>query len=176
MCCCWFYVVDSQLLTIDLVQQLDNLIGHNVDRSEWSLLFRATRDGFNGRVFHQLCNNKGPTISVARVKNGPLIGGYTKLSWSSSFGYKSDITAFVFTNLHNDQFRKFAVKDDRANEAVYHDSDFGTSFGNDDLHLLAWDNKDDNYSKGGCYEFSGQELTGAGQYMFSVEEIEVFAV
>ena len=91
-------VVDSQLLTIDLVQQLDNLIGDDVDRSEiWSLLFRATRDGFNRRVFHQLCDNKGPTISVARVKNGPLVGGYTKVSWSSSWGrFKSDITAFVF--------------------------------------------------------------------------------
>ena len=102
-----FYVVDSQLLTIDLVQQLDSLIAPDVDRIEWSLLFRATRDGFNRSIFHQLCNNKGPTITVARVKNGPLVGGYTKVSWSSSIGVKYDITAFVFNNLHNDQITKF---------------------------------------------------------------------
>ena len=123
-------VVDSQLLTIDLVQQLDNLIGLDVDRSEiWSLLFRATRDGFNSAVFHQLCDNKGPTVSVARVKNGPLIGGYTKISWSSSGGFESDITAFVFNNLHNDKIAKFAVKADKANTAILHDSRFGPSFG-----------------------------------------------
>ena len=178
MFCFCSIVVDSQLLTI---QQFENLIGHNTDRCEWSLLFRATRDGFNSAVFHRLCDNKGPTISVARVENGPLVGGYTKISWSSSGGYRSDITAFVFSNLHNDQFTKFAVKFNAANRAVYHGSHYGLWFGNGDLILLYYgDTKDNNHSIGSNYRFSGYELIGAEQIRrdrkFSVEEIEVFAV
>ena len=38
------------------------------------------------------------------------------------------------------------------------------------------DTQDHNYSMGYSYEFSGFELTGAVNYDFSVEEIEVFAV
>jgi hypothetical protein len=36
-------------------------------------------------VFHSLCDNKGPTLSLFKVEGtGHCIGGYTKAEWSSS--------------------------------------------------------------------------------------------
>src|SRR4051794_11662173 len=49
-----------------------------------NLLYRASIDGFEAAKFHELCDNKGPTIMISKLKgNGRLIGGYNPLSWKS---------------------------------------------------------------------------------------------
>ena len=49
---------------------------------EWLLLYRASRDGFNGSAFHKLCDNIGPTVTV--VKSGSnVFGGFTERAWAS---------------------------------------------------------------------------------------------
>ena len=51
-------------------------------KSEWRLLFRASRDGFAALAFHFKCDNKGPTITV--VKSGRnIFGGFTEKAWTS---------------------------------------------------------------------------------------------
>ena len=51
-------------------------------KSEWRLLFRASRDGFAALAFHSKCDNKGPTITV--VKSGEnIFGGFTEKAWTS---------------------------------------------------------------------------------------------
>ena len=51
-------------------------------KSEWRLLFRASRDGFAALAFHFKCDNKGPTITV--VKSGEnIFGGFTENAWTS---------------------------------------------------------------------------------------------
>ncbi|RGB43238.1 hypothetical protein C1646_661555 [Rhizophagus diaphanus] len=48
----------------------------------FKLLYRASRDGFEAAKFHELCDNKGSTIMISKLKeNGRLIGGYNPLSW-----------------------------------------------------------------------------------------------
>ena len=48
--------------------------------SNFVLIYRASRDGWNSSNFHSLCDNKGPTVTV--VKSGNYIfGGYTEQSW-----------------------------------------------------------------------------------------------
>ena len=49
---------------------------------EWLLLYRASRDGFNGSAFHERCDNIGPTVTV--VKSGSnVFGGFTERAWAS---------------------------------------------------------------------------------------------
>ena len=56
---------------------------------EWLLLYRASRDGFNGSAFHERCDNIGPTVTV--VKSGAnVFGGFTERAWTS----KTANTAF----------------------------------------------------------------------------------
>ena len=49
---------------------------------EWRLLFRASRDGFTSVNFHSKCDNKGPTITIAK-SGGYIFGGFTEVFWNS---------------------------------------------------------------------------------------------
>jgi BTB/POZ domain-containing protein KCTD9 len=48
-----------------------------------TLLYRGSIHGWMKRDFHSRCDNKGPTISLLKVKDGDCIGGFTKAKWSS---------------------------------------------------------------------------------------------
>ena len=61
-----------------------------------SVLYRMSRDGTSIKIFHSLCDNKGPTISLYLLKDGNIVGGYTSLNYNSFSGWKSDNEAFVF--------------------------------------------------------------------------------
>ena len=52
---------------------------------EFNLIYRASRDGWDARNdFHRLCDEKGPTLTLIKVKEtGRICGGYTSVSWSS---------------------------------------------------------------------------------------------
>ncbi len=40
----------------------------NVPNCRFELIFRASRDGFNGQAFHSKCDNKGPTLVIIKSK------------------------------------------------------------------------------------------------------------
>jgi hypothetical protein len=41
------------------------------------LLFRGSEHGWKGIDFHSRCDNKRPTISLFKIKDGDCIGGFT---------------------------------------------------------------------------------------------------
>ena len=47
----------------------------------WQLCWRASQDGWAVSQFHSLCDGKGPTVTIIRVDNKYIFGGYTALSW-----------------------------------------------------------------------------------------------
>ncbi|CAI2173476.1 12791_t:CDS:2, partial [Funneliformis geosporum] len=50
----------------------------------FTLLFRASRDGYSIKALRQQCACKGPVILVLRVsESGQLIGGYNPIGWKS---------------------------------------------------------------------------------------------
>ncbi|KAI9205858.1 uncharacterized protein BJ171DRAFT_499918 [Polychytrium aggregatum] len=71
------------------------------------LLYRASRDGFEAARFHQLCDNKGPTLCVVKSTTGEIGGGYTEIGWKSNnpsqlgqaseTAEKMDPNAFLFS-------------------------------------------------------------------------------
>ncbi len=62
----------------------------------FNLLYRASRDGMTSAAFHEKCNNQGPTIVVAKVKNSEqIVGGYNPLVWDKSNQYKSKRDGFL---------------------------------------------------------------------------------
>ena len=48
----------------------------------WKPCYSAVRDGWNSGVFHQKCDGKGATLTVARISN-TIFGGFTEQSWGS---------------------------------------------------------------------------------------------
>ncbi|CAF4470371.1 unnamed protein product, partial [Rotaria sp. Silwood2] len=60
-------------LTTEQKQKLNEFYG-NIDQ-RWELIYKATRDGFEGTTFHQLCNNQDPTMVIICSTGGYLFGG-----------------------------------------------------------------------------------------------------
>ena len=46
-------------------------------------LYRATRDGSDSNIFHNKCDNQGPTICLCKNDKGSIFGGYISSSWTS---------------------------------------------------------------------------------------------
>ena len=61
------------------------------------LIYWGTRDGDSSKNFHQKCDNRGPTLTLCREKNGIIFGGYTEANWDSDNRHaKGDKTTFIF--------------------------------------------------------------------------------
>ena len=96
----------------------------------FNLIYRGTRDGSGCQKFHELCDNKGPTIVLYKNEKGNIFGGYASIPWQSNGELKSAPDSFIFslTNIYNTEPTKFpSIKDGKE---VYHNSSWGPRFGN----------------------------------------------
>jgi hypothetical protein len=64
-----------------------------------TLLWRATKDGFEASVFHKKCDNVKASLTIITSEFGKKFGGFTALPWEGST-CKVDISAFVFSLTH----------------------------------------------------------------------------
>ena len=82
---------------------------------EWSgykkmeLIYRGSRDGTTATVFHNKCDNMGPTIILFRNEKGNIFGGYCPISWHCKGQWEIVAEAFIFTltNIYNIEPTKF---------------------------------------------------------------------
>ncbi|RIA84101.1 hypothetical protein C1645_832769 [Glomus cerebriforme] len=101
----------------------------------FELLFRASKEDFDIRKFHQLCDNKGPTIMISKSKyDDKLIGGYNPLNLKSygngidTWTESSDSFIFFFPILDSISSSQIArVKDPQ--HAISYRTNHGPSFG-----------------------------------------------
>lgn len=154
--------------------------------SSLTLLFRASEHKWPlADKFHELCDGKGPTITIVRSEFKKLFGGYASISWSSN-GWSSAPDSFLFS-LDN-QTKQIIDKNEKI--AIRGNSNYGPSFGGNDLVLSYkgtdlfdstrpnWSDLGFTYSlpKGMFFESDAAQSYLAGSYRFKVEEYEVFAV
>jgi hypothetical protein len=125
---------DSKILTEmhkRILNQWCEVGPNNRDKKKkrWTLAYSATRDGFSAAQFHKLCDNKGPSVTIARTTDGYIFGGYNSTSWSSTTCWKPATDTFLFSlvNPYNDGPRKLKVKNNQ--RAVYNHPSFGPTFG-----------------------------------------------
>ena len=87
-------------------ETLNNWINVNNDKNI-KLLYKASRDGDAYQDFYRLCENKGPTITIALTTKGYKIGGFTSIPWKNPnlgknnckcFILLSNLTYFLFQN------------------------------------------------------------------------------
>ncbi len=64
--------------------------------NNFNLIYRGTRDGSGCQKFHELCDNKGATLTLFHIKDGNIVGIYTPLSWDTTSKWKNDMETFVF--------------------------------------------------------------------------------
>ncbi len=146
------------------------------------LLFRASRDGFGVEKFHQLCDEKGPTVTLVKSQKGFYFGGFNTISWSSGFGeWKPAERSFLFSLTHKTKHDIYQ----NPQKAVYLSKDYGPFFGGgNDLYISTNCNQNESsYSNFGHtykspYQYKTNESKNylAGSYNFRVEDYEVFSI
>jgi len=172
--------VDSLIVKEDESKMICDWINPNVN-IKTKLLYRVSRDGDGADIFHKYCDNKGPTITFAKISNGYRFGGYSGISWTSQGGWVKDKDAFLFS-LNN----KLKIMNNNTDTTVYHGSDCGPDFGNGSAELLLNDyyeflTRKKNFcndSKSG-FTFKNKDLVGVetkGRYNFDVEDYEVYSI
>jgi hypothetical protein len=147
---------------------------HNL---KFNLLYRASTDGYDTNIFHSKCDNKGPTVFVARLSNNNRIGGFASSSWKSNVGDIKDEKAFLFS-LSNKI--KYGLKNKYITNSLYGQENSSVLFGpNSGL-----DYKQDDFvitgktahcrEEGAKYNFIMSDICGIKH--IEVEEFEVYSV
>jgi hypothetical protein len=96
-----------------------------------TLLYRASRDGFTTKAFHDRCDNVPNTVTIIRNNLNFVFGGFTSARWSSTGGWISDPSAFIFSlrrsGISNNY--KLMIKSTTGTDAIYGGSYYGPIFG-----------------------------------------------
>ncbi|KAG9284219.1 hypothetical protein G9A89_002028 [Geosiphon pyriformis] len=135
--------IDSELLQLHNIKQLDHWIQGKDENTpfedqfgnDFKLLLRGSRDGFTQADFHRLCDDKGATISVIKVKGtGQIIGGYNPQSWHSMNKWLEGKGSFIFS-LGDGKAGNAILSKFFAGYGPYGGSNQGPYFGNGDICL-----------------------------------------
>ena len=172
----------------------DTFIKQNRYKSiQWintKLLFRASEHNYSSAMFHLLCNNKGPTITIIHNSNDHIYGGYTSKSWEMPVIRDKSIedpNMFLFMIRPNVEAILPIEKSLRKPEIVMTTRDgpvFGVHvtcarLGIWKSHISVRDNCNVStghsvYGEGGLFDFNSLEM--AGIHEFRINEYEVFNV
>ena len=93
------------------------------------LLYRATRDGFTTKSFHDRCDGKENTVTVVRNNLNFVFGGFTSARWSSTAGLIPDPNAFIFSLRRNGTSNNLNLKVNTVGNAIGGVSSNGPTFG-----------------------------------------------
>ena len=104
--------------------------------AEYKVLFRATRDGFTAKNFHNKCDGYNSTLTLILTNTKELLGGYAKYSWNQNNEYKKGKEGFMFSINNN-----IITKIKRNN--IYCQKDSGPIFG--DFDIVISNNSNLNY-------------------------------
>eukprot|EP01132_Coremiostelium_polycephalum_P006616 gene6616-8187_t len=64
-------------------------------KKTWTLAYRATRDGFSAKAFHDMVDGLSASFTFILTKNDCIIGGFTSKSWADET--TEDSSCFIFS-------------------------------------------------------------------------------
>ena len=144
----------------------------------FKLLYRASRDGFDAKSFHDKCDHNPGTLTVIKTTKGYVFGGYTFATWDGDGCWKSDMHTSLFS-LINMKARPVHFFMRWGNAGIHCNSDTGPVFGYDEIHIKS--NSNSSYGSFSKLDTSivleGYTVTStflAGARHFQTTEIEVF--
>lgn len=185
-----FYMIkmDSIILTNDEQYSLMNLLYHRLETADISyidtvLLYTASDNKYSSKSFHEMCDDRGPTITIIHTETNHVFGAFAFKKWpSKDYQRIEDMNVFLFSIRPN--LQAFECRKERTNTLSKHDNSVGPIFGD------GWDLYIDNTSNGkDCHGAStpvsfaldGKQVFGVDpdatwQYHFTVVDYEVFSV
>ena len=146
---------------------------------KFKLLYIGTENNFASQKFHELCDNKGPTVSLCKTEFYEIFGFYTSVPWKSiGDGQSIAGNAFAFKFLPSAKILQIKQKGDMAH--VWHACShmFSDLKG---LSIISHGDKANNkgYISPEIYDFPQQPKVDpktflAGAEYFKMREVEVF--
>ena len=141
---------------------------------EFKKLYKMSRDG-DKKIFHQKCDNKGPTLCLFKIKDKDIrYGGFTSVSWDSNTGEKRDENAFIFSINNKKMF-----KTTNYNSSIFCSENYGPFFGGDcdssKSELWFYEGNNCGFYENKIYQDLNKECT-QGLREFGLDELEVFQV
>ncbi|GBB90137.1 hypothetical protein RclHR1_00170041 [Rhizophagus clarus] len=166
---------NSIIIKFQQADLLANWIDRNDDSTErklgvsyeFQLLLCGSRDGMDLKTFRNLCSNKGPTLTIIKLRGSDqIIGGYNPISWKLTNQWQSTCESFIFSlDVKNNSQVLSRVTQAYATYAIKDLNNDGMSFGNDDLAFFT----------GTCSK-SYYERNILDTNSFNMEDYEVFRV
>jgi hypothetical protein len=166
---------NSNIITIEHAR----LISKWINRSDanalygFRLLHRGSRDGFDRKTFHGICDNQSSTVTIIGVKDSnEILGGYNPIEWKSDSKYVATPDSFIFSFDKNKGIENHILSRVRSSRfAISNDPNRGPSFGKSDLVMRG------NYYNNCCCTIHAYEKPiRKGMDKFSVDDYEVFQV
>ena len=157
----------------EFIENRLKLAGNNRE-IRYKLLYRASRDGDESKIFHEKCNGIRGTLSLVKTTDNIKFGGYTEALWDGD-GYKKDKRAFCFSldlkKIYNIEIPEEAIKP----EEKYGPRFAWTLFGieNESFKNGGWCSYISDKQYGSIEK--EYEITG-GKNRFGVKEVEVFQI
>eukprot|EP01084_Bolivina_argentea_P008329 15607_1 len=173
-------VIDSVILTSkekNIFVALMKSSGKNVG-GKFSLLYRASRDGWTANDFHGKCDNKGKTVALIHTDINNVFGGYASIPWTSKDQSIADKNAFLFLIRSSKDYKPqiFNLLPNNENVAVSDFKDMLCEWGSEsDISICA--NCHQNKSSGTqkyAYNIPQKHYLNGDVKKFKVTEIEVF--
>ncbi|GBB93275.1 hypothetical protein RclHR1_02140028 [Rhizophagus clarus] len=139
----------------------------------FNLIFRSSRDGNTPAAFHSKCDNKGPTIVIAKVANSEkIVGGYNPFQWNSSNQDMPTIDSFIYLFTDKNDIKTAKVGYSKGDQhSVRNLADYGPGFGSG-TDLICWN--DGRWLRSSAASYP--EINGIPTGFFNVDDYEVFQV
>ena len=166
--------IDSHILKIYEINLIEKGVQKNLKKkiNKYTLLFRASRDGYRASNFHSKCDGKTSTVTLVETTTGRRFGGFTDAQWDQNSSYKTGSNGFIFSLDNNEIYYN---KDNRYN--INCNSSYGPMFGGGcDFYICdSCNSSNSSYDNSGhSYETNGKQYALAGNSSFLVQDYEVF--
>ncbi|XP_056000062.1 interferon-induced protein 44-like [Ostrea edulis] len=166
--------------------KIQNQLSEWIDREcHLELLYKISVHGGTADKFHELCDDKGPTVTIFYNTDNNVYGGYTSLSWKSEGSWCTDKLSFLFKLYTNKIWepRKFTLSKTNTDMNVLFDSRYGPKFENLKSFNTSVDKTSGYYSlsKGGLfggsyYDMGGENAQSVANGHNNVTDLEVYLV
>ena len=166
--------IDTNIMRYNELFLIENGVQANLKKNikKFTLLFRASNDGFSASNFHSKCDGKNNTVTLVETLNGKRFGGFANNAWDQRGTYISGSNGFIFS--FDD---KSIYYNKNSSYEIYCHSSYGPTFGGGHDFYICDNCNSSNSSydnSGDSYNTNGKKCAMAGTYRFLVKDYEVY--
>ena len=177
-------IIGCDLLTLkEDMEFYNSLKGKLGTIKKFKTLYKASENDYSASKFHQICDGKGPTITIIKSNYGNIFGGYASKQWPTVSSYKMDPECFLYLirsssrrkKERNKKYPRMFIQPLGLSIRSYPDQ--GPTFGSRAINIVDNCNiSNDNYT-GGAYAYTNEVILARSNvkgYLMETAERQCF--